>query len=81
VWVTVAYFEVQRISPLQLKNNPSLLTANPDGYQLVREMGADTGTAKRHRGFAIINRTIPVGFVRGENYNVDKAFLVNRVVD
>lgn len=76
IWVTVGFFEVQRIP-----QTPLTVVTNPDGYKLVRELGSDTGEVKRYRGFAIFDRTIPVGFLRGENMNVDKAFLVKHMVD
>ncbi|HWA99747.1 MAG TPA: hypothetical protein VG713_14690 [Pirellulales bacterium] len=72
IWVTVGFFEVQRIAGTP----PG--PGNADGYQLLREYGADTGAMKRYRGFAIIDRTIPVGFQRGQTFNVDKCFLVRR---
>jgi hypothetical protein len=80
VWITVGYFEVQKIPA-----NPTQLTvdarvANPDGYQLVRELYSDIGAAKRNRGFFIFDRSIPVGFMRGENLNVDKAILLRRII-
>ncbi len=80
VWVTVGYFEVQKIPA-----NPQQLTvdsrvANPDGYQLVRELYSDVGGAKRNRSFFILDRSIPVGFQRGQNLNVDKAILLRRII-
>ena len=47
----------------------------PDGYQLGRELGIDTGEIVRHRAFYIFDRTIPVGFQRGQDLNADKAIL------
>ena len=41
----------------------------------------DTGQIERHRAFYIFDRTIPVGFRRGEDMNVDKAILVNRFIE
>jgi hypothetical protein len=75
VWITVGYFEV---SPA-----PTGYSASdyPDGYQLGRELNIDTGDIKRHRAFYIIDRTIPVGFKRGEDLNVEKTILINRFIE
>jgi hypothetical protein len=74
VWVTVGYFEV---SPW---TGPDL-TAHPDGLCLGAELGLDTGEVKRHRAFYILDRSIPVGFQRGQNLNVDKAILLKRYIE
>jgi hypothetical protein len=74
VWITVGYFEV---TPNPTGINPG----HPDGYQLGRELGIDTGEIQRHRAFYIIDRTIPVGFQRGQDMNVEKAILVNRFIE
>ncbi len=81
MWVTVGLFEVDRIPQTQLAG----LMADPgfpqrDGYRVVRELGSSLGSTRRYRGFAIVDRTIPVGFQRGENYNVDKCFLIKRLI-
>jgi hypothetical protein len=74
LWITVGYFEV---SP-----NPGGIDAgHPDGYQLGRELGSDTGEIERHRAFYIFDRTIPVGFQRGQDLNVEKAILINRFIE
>ncbi len=93
VWITVGYFEVEPASqavaklhsdwtPTQvqtyLNNNPSIY---PDGYALGRELGLDTGQVERHRGFYIIDRSLPVGFQRGQELNSDKTILVNRFIE
>jgi len=72
---------VQKIPLAQLTNSPvQLQYSNPDGYQLVRELGSDSGSATRNRMFFMFDRTIPVGFMRGENINVDKAILLRRTI-
>ena len=58
-----------------------LSSAKPDGYTLGRELGIDTGEVERHRAFYIIDRTIPVGFQRGQDLNSEKAILVNRFIE
>jgi hypothetical protein len=76
VWVTVGYFEVNRVQP-----NAADPGFCPDGWQLGRELGADTGEIKRHRAFFLIDRTIPVGFLRGEDLNVEECVLLERYIE
>ena len=54
---------------------------HPDGYQLGSELGSDTGEIERHRAFYIFDRTIPVGFQRGQDLNVEDAILVRRFIE
>jgi hypothetical protein len=69
----------------QQANQPSLQAlmheAYPDGYQLGQELGSDTGKITRHRAFYIIDRSIPVGFQRGQDLNVEKAILLKRNIE
>jgi hypothetical protein len=74
VWITVGYFEVTPWTP-------GTDTAHPDGFQLGQELGSDTGEIERHRAFYIFDRTIPVGFQRGQDLNVEKAILVKRFIE
>lgn len=74
VWITVGYFEV---TPVAAPDT----TRWPDGYQLGQELGSDTGEIQRHRAFYIFDRTIPVGFQRGQDLNVEKAILVKRFIE
>ncbi len=53
----------------------------PDGYVLGTEKGLDDGTVERHRGFFLIDRTIPVGFRRGEKLNSENVILLQRVLE
>jgi hypothetical protein len=78
VWITVGLFEVQRIPSNKMTTQTAL--SNPDGYQLVRELHSDVGGATRNRMFLILDRTIPVAFMRGETINVDKAIRLRRVI-
>ena len=48
---------------------------------LGQELGADSGAVERHRGFAIIDRSIPVAFEPGQNNNVDRAVLLKRFIE
>ncbi len=53
----------------------------PDGYTYGKELGSEFGETKRRRGFAIIDRTIPVDFRRGQSANYKDAVLLQRVLD
>jgi hypothetical protein len=95
VWVTVGYFEVkpadkkpwmQRlvddgIYTLPQIYNQVMPSIYPDGYELGQEVGNDTGEITRHRGFFIIDRSLPVGFQRGQDINVEKAILLKRFIE
>ncbi len=74
VWITVGYFEV---SPAPI-NNPAIY---PDGYALGAELGSDTGDINRHRAFYMFDRSVPVGFQRGKDLNVEKAVLLRRFIE
>jgi hypothetical protein len=74
VWVTVGYFEA-------LPNPGGIDAGHPDGYQIGAEMGSDTGDVKRHRAFYIFDRSIPVGFERGMNHNIDRAIILKRFIE
>ncbi|GAB4133963.1 MAG: hypothetical protein Kow0040_17010 [Thermogutta sp.] len=84
VWVTIGYFEVE---PITQATVPPGLTPQeiadiyPDGYRLGQELGSDSGEIKRHRGFFIVDRSLPVGFKRGRDLNVDKAILIKRILE
>jgi hypothetical protein len=85
VWLTIGYFEVL---PWPGTNTPppggfteADKAAHADGYQLGEEIGSDTGEIVRHRAFYIIDRSIPVGYERGQNHNVNRAILLRRFVE
>jgi hypothetical protein len=44
------------------------------------ELGADTGDVKRHRGFYIFDRSIPVAYETGKDHNVRDAILLRRII-
>ena len=69
VWITVGYFEA----------TPNATITG--GYQLGRELGVETGEIKRHRAFYMIDRSIPVGFVRGEDINVESTIMLQRYIE
>ncbi len=53
----------------------------PDGFEFGQELGSDTGEVVRHRAFYIFDRSIPVGFQRGQDLNVEKAILLKRIIE
>jgi hypothetical protein len=90
IWITVGYFEVTPATAQQLAaqdafGNKGTSATNgtiyPDGYQLGQELGADTGDVVRHRAFYIFDRSLPVGYIRGQDVNTAKAFLLSRFIE
>ncbi|MCE9556180.1 MAG: hypothetical protein K8T91_22765, partial [Planctomycetes bacterium] len=72
VWVTVGYFEVE----------PATVDiAHPDGYALTTELGIDTGEVHRHKSFYILDRTIPVGYENGRDYNTSNTILLKTHIE
>jgi hypothetical protein len=53
----------------------------PQGYQLGKEIGSETGDVDRQRAFYIIDRTRPVAFKPGEDVNVENAILLRRRIE
>ncbi len=45
------------------------------------EIGSDTGEIVRNRGFYIFDRSIPVGFEPGKNHNIERAILVQSIIE
>ena len=45
------------------------------------EMGLEEGQTRRHRGFFIFDRSIPVAFEPGKNHNVEKAIRVSSFIE
>jgi hypothetical protein len=79
IWITVGYFEVTPWTNAQGVTGPD--AGHPDGYQLGAELGSDSGDVERHRAFYIYDRTIPVGFQRGQDLNIEKGLLVRRYIE
>jgi hypothetical protein len=52
-------------------------STTPTGWT---EAGSDTGEIRRHRGFYIFDRSIPVGFDPGKDLNVRDAILLRRII-
>jgi hypothetical protein len=75
IWITVGYFEVEQLPP------GYSVDIYPDGCRLRSELGSDTGEIHRKRGFYVYDRSIPVGFRRGEDLNVESAILVKRFIE
>lgn len=72
VWVTMGYFEAEPAA---------INAAHRDGYSLGQEVGIDSGSVQRHRGFYIIDRSVPVGFIPGKKLNTDDAILMKRLIE
>jgi hypothetical protein len=93
VWLTIGYFEVLPWPQQGVNYGPGMpvttlggfspadYAAHADGYQLGAELGSDTGEIVRHRAFYIIDRSIPVGYERGQNHNVNRAILLRRFIE
>mgnify|MGYP005838064671 CR=1 FL=1 len=72
VWITVGYFEVY----------PRAKDAgHPDGWEIRGELGSDTGEIQRHRAFYLIDRSLPAGFFRGEDLNIENLILIRRFIE
>ncbi len=71
VWITIGYFSVAK---------GTVDAAHPDGYYLGPELGSEIGEVERHRGFYMIDRSIPVGFEPGEDHNVDDTIILQRTI-
>src|SRR4029079_3850489 len=88
VWVTIGFFEVEPATPWAaltapqkdaFGNNKTIYNrVYPEGYQLDREAGIDTGETRRLRGFYIIDRSMPAGFEPGSDLNVENTIRLKR---
>ena len=67
--------------PEGYREQQEFLAIHPDGYRLGQELGTETGQIERHRAFYIIDRSIPVGFQRGEDLNVEDTILLRRFIE
>ncbi len=70
IWITVGYFEVDPATGDLLTDQPATC-----------ELGSDTGQVKRHRGFFIFDRSIPVGFEQGVDHNIERAIMVESYIE
>lgn len=48
---------------------------------LGREYGEDEGRVKRHKAFYVMDRSIPVGYVPGEDLNTNDCIIVRRIIE
>ncbi|MEZ6138209.1 MAG: hypothetical protein R3C53_25270 [Pirellulaceae bacterium] len=48
---------------------------------LGREYGEDEGKVKRHKGFYIMDRSIPAAYREGEDLNTDNCILLRRIIE
>ncbi len=78
VWITVGYFEVEQVAGFNPITQSHIY---PEGYTLGQELGIDTGDVTRHRAFYVIDRSIPVGFIPGEDLNTENAVLLKRFIE
>ena len=63
------------------RTDPLFARVYPDGYMFTKEAGSDTGQEVRVRQFAIVDRTIPVGFQPGANHNVKETIRLKREIE
>jgi hypothetical protein len=66
VWVTIGFFEWDTV------NNAFVAPS--------KELGIDTAETDRYRGFYIFDRSIPVGYETGKDYNLRDAVILRRVI-
>jgi hypothetical protein len=52
-----------------------------DGRNLGKEKGLSDGLAKRHRAFYLIDRSVPVGFRRGEKLNTGNVVIKRTILE
>ena len=87
IWVTVGYFELEEVA-IAVPDDPTANLASLSfsaGNVEIRtaigeEYGVERGTVRRDRAFYVVDRSIPVGFIPGQNLNVDKAVLTKRYI-
>ncbi len=72
VWITIGYFEVEPVA---------VTSVHPDGWRLAEELGNDTGEVNRHRAFYIIDRSVPVGYLPGEDLNAEDTIMLKRFIE
>ncbi|MCA9192233.1 MAG: hypothetical protein KDB03_10735 [Planctomycetales bacterium] len=46
-----------------------------------REYGQDEGKVRRHKGFYVVDRSIPVGFQAGQDHNTQNCVLLRRIIE
>lgn len=82
-WITIGFFEVDKVT-VDPGSAPEVIRefqeAYPDGWRLGAELGSDTGEVQRHRGFYIIDRSLPVAFQRGKLHNALDTVIYKRTL-
>jgi len=57
------------------------LRTDGSGPSVGVEVGRDTGGAIRNRGFYLFDRSIPVAYEPGKNHNIERAILVQSIIE
>ena len=71
IWITLGKFKVQAVQ---------VTPQNPDGYKLTAPYLDAAGNQEVTRGFYIFDRSIPMGFQRGQDINVERGMLIEHVL-
>jgi hypothetical protein len=48
---------------------------------IIGEVGLEDGSAQRHRGFFMVDRSIPVAFEPGQNNDVEDCILIESIIE
>lgn len=79
IWVTIGFFECNQNGGFVMVPDPA--SPDPTNPQMMpKELGSDTGEVRRHRGFYIFDRSIPVGYVTGRDLNLEDAIRLRRII-
>ena len=54
---------------------------NDAGVYNGKEYGVDSGNVRRHRGFYIFDRSVPVAYERGRDHNVERGVMLRRYIE
>jgi hypothetical protein len=81
VWITVGYFDVDIWTRGGSGETQVFDVMHPDGLALGEESRSQIGDAVRHRGFFLIDRTVPVGFAMELNHNVKDTIILSRFIE
>lgn len=85
VRLTVGYFRLEETQvPVPVNPATDFETVGfnyPVLTTIGQEYGIEDGSNKRDRAFYLIDRSIPVGFVPGENLNVEETILLKRYLE
>ena len=81
LWITVGYFEAENVPGFDPGESRSAASSTARATRLGQELGIDTGEVKRHRAFYIIDRSIPAGFIPGQDLNTENTVLLRRFIE